>query len=169
MIAKSGDLPAADAGQMGPHNVGQGVQSFKGVAVTATNNDDIAAVGVSLGFAAGAAISLSGSINVDTINTSATIGKHAAANCGPSCPTHVSGANVAQSVAVIAANQFRYLGIAASISGGVVAVGAGVAARVVTPIPAPLIGDNATGNARNNNPPGATAQETSPPAAAAGP
>src|SRR5712692_1213413 len=84
---------------------------FSGVAVTATNSDDIAAVGISAGFSGTAAVNLSGSVNVINANTTAYIGSFANVNCGLTCTDNVSGALADQSVRVAAGNQFHQLGI----------------------------------------------------------
>jgi hypothetical protein len=50
-LVKSGTTPSGDASAAGPRTIAAVTESFRGVSVTATNSDDLAAVGVSAGFA----------------------------------------------------------------------------------------------------------------------
>jgi len=103
------------------------------VSVTATNSDDIAAVGVSAGFAGTAAVNISGAVAVVTANTTAHIGSDAKVNCDTTCATNVAGADPQQSVRVAAGNQYHELSIAATIAvAGTAGVGVGVGVHVVT-------------------------------------
>ncbi len=131
-IVESGNLPAADPSSFGPRTISNPAlpTPFRGVAVTATNSDDIAGIGIAAGFAGSAAVNLSGVVNVTTVNTSAFIGKSAKVNCtlvSGNCTN--PGAHGDQSVRVAAGNNYFELGVVASlaIAGGAgVGVGAGV-------------------------------------------
>ncbi|MDQ0612685.1 hypothetical protein QF046_000326 [Microbacterium sp. W4I4] len=99
-------------------------------------------------------MSLSGSIAVVTVHTTATIGGGARINCADgdvACVTNSGSADGSQSVLVSAVNSFRTLGIAASIAiGGSAGVGASVAVRVVELHTDASIAGGAVVNARNN-------------------
>ena len=57
--------------------IAAGTQSgFHGVAVTAMNSDDIAAVGASVGVGGGAGVAVGGTVDVITATTKASIGKN---------------------------------------------------------------------------------------------
>src|SRR5215203_4846896 len=127
-LVKHGETPSGDASAYGPRVISaQTLAGFRGVAVTATNSDDIAVVGVGAGFSGTAAVSLAGAVGVTTVNTSATIGANTQVNCGATCNDNVAGANPSQSVRVAAANQYYELGIAASLA---IAGSAGIAVPV---------------------------------------
>ncbi|HEY8830258.1 MAG TPA: hypothetical protein VIM83_06635, partial [Candidatus Limnocylindria bacterium] len=152
-IVLSGMQPSGDASAYGPRTISAGsTTGFRGVGVTATNSDDIAAVGISAGIAGSVAVNLAGSIDVSTINTSASIGSSALVNCADAtCAANVSGANAAQSVRVAAANQFNELGIAGSVAVGLdagVAVPVGV--RIIHLNSDAFINDSAKVNARGD-------------------
>ena len=151
-LVPDGNTPSGDASAYGPRTIKNGtVAGFRGVAVTATNSDDIAAVGISAGIAGTAAVNLAGSINVVNVYTKAYIGASAKVNCGATCDDNVTGANAGQSVQVAAANQFYELGIAASLAiGGTVGVAVPVGVRVVNLTTEARIDGNAQVNARNN-------------------
>src|SRR5262249_11828006 len=121
---------------------------FHGVAVTATNSDDIAAVGVSAGFSGTASVNLSGVVDVVTVNTSAYIAKLTQVNCGATYASNVTGADRSQSVRVAAGNQFHELGIAATLAiAGTAGVGVGVGVHLVTLNTDAYIDDTASVNA----------------------
>ncbi|HEV8463176.1 MAG TPA: hypothetical protein VGQ38_20990, partial [Gaiellaceae bacterium] len=127
-IVKQDHLPAGDASAAGPRNIQNPTDTFRGVAVTATNSDDLAAVGVSAGIAGTAAVSISGVITVFEVHTDAHIGSNAKVNCATTaCLANVGGADGAQSVRVASANQFYQLGITATLA---IAATAGVAVPV---------------------------------------
>jgi hypothetical protein len=131
-LTVSGGTPSADAGAYGPRTIVLGSGAFRGVAVTASNSDDVAAVGISAGIAGTVAVNLAGSIDVTTVHTSAHIGGSAKVNCGTTCATNVTGANSAQSVRVAASNQYYELGLAGTLAvGGTVGVAVPVGVRVV--------------------------------------
>ena len=69
-IVLSGSQPAGDASAMGPRTIAALATPFRGVSVTATNSDDIAAIGVAAGFAGTAAVNISGAVEVVQVNTS---------------------------------------------------------------------------------------------------
>ena len=121
-------MPAGDASAFGPRTiVVTPDNNFRGVAVTARNGSDIAAVGIGAGFAGTAAVSLAGSIDVLTVNTTALIGASAHINCNATCEDNVAGAGVAQRVVVAANNNLYELGVAGSLA---IAGGAGIAVPV---------------------------------------
>ena len=93
---------------------------FKGVAVTAINQDDFKTIAGSGGAAGTVAINLSGDVNVFTSNTSAYINDDATVTAN-------NGSAVGEpSVLVAAGNDFYHLGLAAaaSVSGAVAGTGA---------------------------------------------
>jgi hypothetical protein len=131
-LTVSGGTPSADAGAYGPRTIVLSSGAFRGVAVTASNSDDVAAVGISAGIAGTAAVNLAGSIDVTTVHTSAHIGGSAKVNCGTTCAENVAGANSSQSVRVAAANQYYELGLAATLAiAGTAGVAVPVGVRVV--------------------------------------
>ena len=81
-IVQAGSQPSGDASETGPRTITAPSDALSGVAVTSTNSDDIAAVGVSAGFSGTAAVNLSGAVAVVTANTSAFIGKSATIDTG---------------------------------------------------------------------------------------
>ena len=116
-IVKQDHLPAGDASAAGPRSIQNPSDAFRGVAVTATNSDDLAAVGVSAGVAGTAAVSVSGVITVFEVHTDAHIGNSAKVNCATSaCLANVVADGAPQSVRVASANQFYQLGITATLA-----------------------------------------------------
>ena len=145
-----GRAPSADAASAGPRSILLTTTPYRGVAVTASNSDDVGSFGIGLGIGGTAAVSLAGSINVDTIHTSAHIGGSAKVNCNvlTSCADNVPSANVDQSVRVAAANQFYELGIAVSVAvGGTAGVAVPVGVRVANIDTSAWVGNNAAINA----------------------
>ncbi len=125
--------------------------SFRGVAVTANNSDNLGAFGISFGFSGSAAVNLAGVINVENIHTSAHIGDSAQVNCGATCASNVGGANSAQSVRVAAANQYYELEVAASLAiGGDAGVAVPITVRIVNIDTWAYIGNGTSVNARND-------------------
>ncbi|MFN2609691.1 MAG: hypothetical protein ABR507_02275, partial [Actinomycetota bacterium] len=131
-VVKQGAMPSADAAATGPRTISAAADTgFKGVAITATNSDDIATVAVSMAIGLSAGVAITGSIDIFTANTSAYVGKSARINCAPiTCAN--SGAGTSQSVLVAAANQFYGLEVAASAAGGVAGIGPGVSVGIIT-------------------------------------
>ncbi|TLN19214.1 leukotoxin LktA family filamentous adhesin, partial [bacterium] len=84
--------------------------SFRGVAVTAVNSDDIGAYGVGAGLAGTGAFQISVTVNVLTAHTWAYIDDNAQIN------TADSGEGADQSVLVAAGNNYGYLGIAGAVA-----------------------------------------------------
>ncbi len=118
-------MPAGDASAAGPRTiVNQVTTGFHGVAVTATNSDDIAGVGVT---AAGGTVgvAVSGTVSVVTANTTASIGANAHINDLAGAP------DSRQSVLVAAADQFHLLIVAGSLAVGSVGVGVGATVGVI--------------------------------------
>ncbi|MEX1357532.1 MAG: hypothetical protein WD981_02810, partial [Gaiellaceae bacterium] len=137
-IVKQGETPAGDAASFGRRVIAaETIGGFRGVAVTATNSDDIASIGASAAVAGGAGVAVGGTVDIIDVETSATIGDDAAINTLPGAPS----AN--QSVLVAAADQFNLLLIAAAVGGGTVGVGAGVTVALIDIETHAHIGDGA--------------------------
>jgi len=151
-IVAHGESPAGDASAAGPRTIESGkINNYRGVAVTATNSDDLAAVGISAAIAGSAAVAIAGSIEVVTVETEASIGANARINCAATCADNVANANAGQSVHVAAANQLYHLGIAGSLAiGGSAGIAVPVAVRVINTDATAFIGDNTAVNARDN-------------------
>src|SRR5262249_19634265 len=129
-IVPSGNAPSGDASALGPRVIHEGTDSFRGVAVTANNTDDVGAFGIGLGFSGTAAVTLAGTVNVDNVHTSAYIGSSAKVN------SDEAGANALQSVRVAAASQFYHLGLAASLAiAGTAGISGSGSVRGVPPAP----------------------------------
>ncbi|WP_345762181.1 beta strand repeat-containing protein [Diaminobutyricibacter sp. McL0608] len=141
-ILKQGDQPPGDAASVSGQHVivPNTAPDFHGVSVTANNSDDIGGFGVAAGFGT-VGVSVSGSVNVVTANTSAFIGRVAQIN------VNNAGASSAQSVVVTAGNAFQLLIVAASIAAGAVGVGANAAVGIVTLNTDAVIGTGAVVNA----------------------
>jgi hypothetical protein len=149
------DLDIMDANQDGGDDLNDGSfigqrtatpgtrSGFHGVAVTATNKDDIESLTISLaGGIAGVAISAA--VNVVDTNTSAYIGAGAQVNAD------TSGAGALQSVHVAAGNDFYHLAVAGSLGVGVVGVSPAVDVTVLKNTTQALVGAGATVNAMND-------------------
>ena len=131
-IVGAGNTPSGDASALGPRVITKGTDSFRGVAVTANNSDNLGAFGISFGFSGSAAVNLAGVVNVENIHTSAHIGDSAQINCGATCAANVAGPNGLQSVRVAAANQYYELEVAASLAiGGDAGVAVPITVRIV--------------------------------------
>ncbi len=141
-ILKQGDQPPGDAASVSGQHVivPNSAGGFHGVSVTANNSDDIGGFGVAAGFGT-VGVSVSGSVNVITANTSAFIGRIAQVN------VNNAGASSAQSVVVAAGNAFQLLIVAASVAAGAVGVGANAAVGIVTLNTDSVIGAGAVVNA----------------------
>ena len=138
-IVEGGNTPSGDASETGPRVITPSTSSLSGVAVTASNSDDLAVVGVSAGISGTAAVNLSGAVAVVTANTSAYIGKSAIVNSGGD-------------VRVAAGNQYHELSVAATLAiGGDAGVGVGVGIHLVTLNTDAYIDNSATVNAANGN------------------
>lgn len=120
--------------------------TVKGVAVTATNRDDIIVIGLSAGGSANASVKLGGAVSTSVIGTSAFIDDGAQVNAS------LTGAGAEQSVLVAAGSDFHNIGVAASL--GIAGPGAAVApaADVVILVnrTEAFIGDAAVVNARQD-------------------
>lgn len=86
-------------------------QGFKGVTVSAVNQDDIETYGVGVGLSTTASFQLSATVNVMTSTTRACIGAGAQVNRGE------SGESGDQSVLVAAGNDYYHMGIAGAVAG----------------------------------------------------
>ena len=153
-LVKQGSMPSSDVNNSAPHTVSAGTSTgFRGVAVTATNSDDVNAVGVSVG-GGEVGVSVSGTVDIVTVNTKATVDNNASVN------SDSTGVNAGQSVLVAAGNQFHMLLVSASLAVGEVGVGAGVNVAVLNIHADALINDHATVNANKDVVTSATQQET---------
>src|SRR5690606_22786081 len=88
---------------------------FRGVAVTATNKDDIETLALSVAGAGSVAVAVGAAVNVVDTETSATIGAGAHINQAADMLTSAHGA---QSVRVAAGNDFYHMGIGAGVAVG---------------------------------------------------
>ncbi len=151
-IVPHGTTPSGDSSATGPRTITENTDSFRGVAVTANNTDNVGAFGISLGFAGTAAVNLAGVVNVENIHTSAHIGNAAHVNCGdPTCSTNVTSPNGGQSVRVAAGNQYYELEIAASLAiGGEAGVAVPITVRVVNIDTYAYVGNGAQVRAAND-------------------
>lgn len=128
--------------------------TLRGLAVTATNRDDIESITVTGAASGGFAGSLGGDVQGIDINTSALIAEGAKIN-----QTAETG-DAAQSVRVAAGNDYYHLGVAGSGSvGGGAAAGAGAAVLVASHSTRAGIGDGATVAAQQDIEVSARAQE----------
>ena len=137
-----GNSEATDPSLSGARSVSPGQQSRRGVALAATNRDDIATFTISVaGGTAGVAISAG--VNVISTNTNAYIGDNAQVNLG-------GGADAAQSVSVAAGNDFYHLAVAGSLGVGVVGVAPSVDVTVLSNTTLASIGAGAVVHAMND-------------------
>lgn len=117
---------------------------FTGLAVTATNKDDIETISATGAAAGSAAITLAGDVNVITTHTTAEIADNAQINQN-------TGAAAGQSVLVAAGNDHYQMGIAGSASGaGAVGIGAGADVLVAKHTTVARVGDSADLRARKD-------------------
>ncbi len=118
----SGKPYAQDESLNGQRTLGhETINGFRGIAVMATNRDDIEDYSFSLAGASGAAVAVSAGVNVVNANTRAFIGQEATMN------EDTSTGHVDQSVHVAAGNDFQHVAFAGSVAVG---GGAGVAPAV---------------------------------------
>jgi hypothetical protein len=149
------DLAEMDADQQGGDDLGDGSftgqrtvepgerENFHGVAVTATNRDDIEVFTISLaGGVAGVAISAA--VNVVNTTTQAYIGQNARVN------EDTSGAGSSQSVHIAAGNDFYHLAVAGTLGVGVVGVSPAADVTVLGNTTKSLIKTGAIVNAKND-------------------
>ncbi|TMB93338.1 MAG: hypothetical protein E6J38_11040, partial [Chloroflexi bacterium] len=139
-LVKQGNMPSSDASASGPHSVSANeLPGFRGVAVTATNSDDVNAVGIAVALGGSAGVGVGGAVNVITVDTTAKVGANAHVN-----DPAPSGANADQSVFVSAGNQLHVLFASASLSiGGGAGVGVGVGVAVLHEYATALVDDSA--------------------------
>lgn len=122
-----------------------GSSGFRGVAVTATNRDDIATIGISGGASNSVAVNVGGAVTIVTATTTATVGDAVTIN------VDVTDAHPLQSVRVAAANEFEHLGIAGALAiSGSVSVAPGADVRVANLTTTAEIGDDAHIRAAEN-------------------
>ncbi|MDB5352184.1 MAG: hypothetical protein JWN86_3431 [Planctomycetota bacterium] len=100
-------------------------QPMRGVAVTATNRDDVIVIGAGGSFGGTAGVAVSGAVNVFTNTTTAHVDE------GVTINKTSPGAALDQSVRIAAGNDLSFLGIAAALAGaGTAAASAGGAVLV---------------------------------------
>lgn len=116
---------------------------FRGVAVAATNQDEIHTFTISL---AGGMVGVAVSAGVDVVhaNTEAFIGNNASVNASD------ASAAAAQSVLVGAGSDFHHLSVAGSLAVGYVAVAPAVGVNVIGNTTRAAIGDGATVRAKDD-------------------
>ncbi|TVT46933.1 MAG: leukotoxin LktA family filamentous adhesin [Denitromonas halophila] len=118
---------------------------FQGLAVTATNKDDVETISATGAAAGSAAITLAGDVNVITTTTTAEIANNAQIN------QNNTGAGAGQSVLVGAGNDHYQMGIAGSASGaGAVGIGAAADVLVAKHTTTAKVGDSADIRARKD-------------------
>ncbi|HEY3921306.1 MAG TPA: carbohydrate-binding protein, partial [Gaiellaceae bacterium] len=150
-IVASGSQPTGDGTEQGPQSTSFTSAGFSGVAVTASNSDNIIAVGVSAGFAGAAAVNISGVVDVINVTTQAFIDENAKVNCNSDCSALATGSQTGQSVEVAATNVFHEIGVAATIAiGGDAGVGVGIGVHLVTLTTDAYVNSGATVRANNN-------------------
>ena len=122
-----------------------GASAIRGLAVTATNKDDIESYAVTGAASGTASVTLSGDVSVFNADTQAWIGNNAKIN-----ETN-TGADAAQSVRVAAGNDFYRMGIAGALAAsGTVGVGIGADVAVMNHVTKAQIGNSALVNARKD-------------------
>ena len=120
-------------------------KTIHGVAVSATNQDDIESISATGSIAGTAAITLAGNVNVITTDTSASIGAGAKVN------QDKAAADAGQSVLVAAGNDYYHMGVAGSGSGaGAVGIGVGADVTVANLTTGASVGTGALVNARKD-------------------
>ncbi|MEO1004704.1 MAG: hypothetical protein AAFW67_02390, partial [Cyanobacteria bacterium J06638_38] len=120
-------------------------QTIKGLAIAATNKDDLETIAASGGISGSVAVNLSGDVNVMKSNTSAYIGENAQINAN----NESDGAD--QSVLVAAGNDYYHLGIAAVGSvGGTAGITPGGDVTIIENTTKAYIDDNVTLNAQKD-------------------
>ncbi|MGH2998311.1 MAG: beta strand repeat-containing protein, partial [Gaiellaceae bacterium] len=155
-LVKQGNMPSANADDSAPQTVAEQTSTgFRGVAVTATNSDNVNAVGVAASIGGAAGVGVGGTVDVITVDTNATVAAHATVN------SVTIGRNSGQSVLVASGNQFHLLLVAASLAiGGGAGVGASVDVGVLSIDATSLVDDYAQVQAAKDVVVSATQQET---------
>ncbi|HEY4633913.1 MAG TPA: hypothetical protein VIH00_08370, partial [Candidatus Limnocylindrales bacterium] len=110
---ETGVLPV-DGSLTGQRIATPAMSAVKGVAVTATNRDDVEIIAVGAGIAGGLSVPLSGGVDIAKNTTSAYISGGAKVN------TNTPSAGSDQSVLVMASSDHYFLGVAGSLAGGLV-------------------------------------------------
>ncbi|MGY3658238.1 LEPR-XLL domain-containing protein [Bradyrhizobium sp. USDA 376] len=137
----SGDQDVSDDSLSNIRSAGPTVQSgFHGVAVAATNQDEIRTFTFSVG-AGEVGVAVTAGVDVVNATTKAYIGDHATVNGS------TATAAGEQTVLVGAAADFYHLAIAGSAAGGLVGVAPAVGVNVIGNTTEAYIGDHATVNA----------------------
>jgi filamentous hemagglutinin family protein len=120
-------------------------KTVKGVAVTATSQDDIESITASGAIAGSFAMTLAGNVNAITTTTSASIGTGAKVN------ENLGSAAADQSVLVAAGNDYYHMGVAGSASGaGAVGFGVGADVTVAELKTTASVGDDAVVKAKKD-------------------
>ena len=114
-----------------------GTATCRGVAVTATNRDDIATYSVGIGGGT-VGVAVAAAVNVVNADTQAYIGQDASVNADQ------TGATTNQSVLVAAGNDFHHVALAAGAGFGAVGVAPGVDVTVIGNTTGPTSGPGRT-------------------------
>ena len=125
---------------------------FQGVAVTATNRDDIRSFTVTFG-AGSVGVAVSAGIADIKADATATIGDGALVN------ESLTGANASQSVLVGAGNDFHHLSVGVGVGVGKVGIAPTVGVNIITNTTAAAVGASATVRAMNDITVDATGKE----------
>ena len=113
------------------------INNFHGIAVTATNRDDIETYTLSLAVAI-AGVATSGGVNVINADTTAYVGANANLNA------NIVGADALQSVHVAAGSDFHHFALAGSVAAGLVGVSPSVGVTVLRNSTTAFLGTNVT-------------------------
>ncbi|KAG1649189.1 hypothetical protein GQR58_029240 [Nymphon striatum] len=148
-IVVHGSTPAGDASAVGPRTIENQDTVFRGVAVTATNSDDLAAVGISAAIAGAAAVALAGSVEQVGVTTG-DVSTRAFAGRDNTIDARAVGAtlNGFGGVAVTATSSEDIFGLVPAIGGGFVGVAGGVSVTLINVLTEAIIGDNADVNGK---------------------
>jgi hypothetical protein len=118
--------------------------AVQGIAISATNRDDIASYAVAVGIGGGAGVGVGGAVTVFNTNTRAYVDNNASVNAPNNAP------NAAQSVRIGAGNDFEQVGIVVGAAGGTVGVGVAAGITVLNATTEAFIDDGATVRAAND-------------------
>ncbi len=116
-------------------------KGFRGVAVSASNSDDVSSFGMAAGAAGAASVQLAGAIQVINVETLARVGLAAKINTA-------SGSGTSQDVLIASGNDFRSLNVGASAAvAGAVSVAPSASVQVVNVSSEAIVEKNAVINA----------------------
>src|SRR5206468_820251 len=174
-LVKQGNMPSSDASASGPHSVSANeLPGFRGVAVTATNSDDVNAVGVAVGVGVAvlheyatalvddsAIVRAAKDIVITSSQQESIVGFTAAGAGGTAGVAGAVGVIVlgAQSwgktgtgvtlaaggnVAILASDEAKVIGITGGAAGGFVGVGVGIYVLSITKSTEAVLGGSST-------------------------